>query len=233
MRTLELTDLVGIGTTFGTQRYARAMRLVVDVRDEGVATKQRSGSIVYNHKALKPLRRCLGHLQSMQQSCFATGRCRGERALQPRDMLQVDGVEPQARERPRLMEFDEPSLRCRLLFRPRRCLSPPGLFSILPLVQAGGVLAEACDPHLRAQLALGHGIARAPRVRGPRLYVAFGNLQRAVGHLRNPLEGKGRRGFLALPFFRNPNELSDLRSSFCTLFPLRFSFSGVGIRVGI
>ena len=46
----------------------------------------------------------------MQQSCFATGRCRGERALQPRDMLRVDGVEPQACERPRLVEFDEPSL---------------------------------------------------------------------------------------------------------------------------
>ena len=96
MRTFELAKLIRLGTPFGSEGDTGAVRLAVHVRDEGVAARQCSRVVVKSYKATKPRHRCLGHPQSVQQSCLATFRRRGERALQPRDVLGVDGVEPNA-----------------------------------------------------------------------------------------------------------------------------------------
>ena len=207
MRTFELAKLIWLSTPFASEGDTGPVRLAVHIGNESVAALQCSIAVKENYKPCKPRHRCLGHPQPVQQSCLATCRCRGERALQPRDVLGVDGVEPNACERPRLVKLDEPSLCSRLVVRPGRCLSPPGLLAVRPPARTSG----RCPG--RSTQPSSESPAGCPTYNGRSAFSSCGIFHDSpkvlwATHRRNPLQLKTLRGFLGLPFTRavSPNK---------------------------
>ena len=156
MCTLELADGVRILSRLGLHCYVGAVREAVHVGDERVAPRDRDIPVVQHFEALEPCSRGLRHLQPMHEGSLASRRCCFYCALQTCDVLGVVGVQPQARQWPRLVEFGEASFPSRLLPQPSWYLSPPGLLAVVPLVELGGVLpkrrslALICAGHVQA-----------------------------------------------------------------------------------
>ena len=136
--------------------YEGAVREAVHIRDERVAPGDCQTAVVQHLEALEPRSSGLRHLQPMQEGPLASRGCCFDFGLQPCDVLGVVGVQPQASEWPRFVEFGEASFPSRLLLRPSRYLSPPGLLAVVPLVELGGVLpkrrslALICAGHVQA-----------------------------------------------------------------------------------